>query len=67
MKFYICILILIQTNQINIEVTSVEELHKALSKAKAGHIIQIYPGIYDFSQYERSKQSPNINWSKFRA
>ena len=53
---YICIIILIKTNQINIEVTSVEELHKALSKAKAGHIIQISPGIYDYSQYERASK-----------
>ena len=55
-KFFICILIIIQTNQINIEVASVEELHKALSKAKAGHIIQVSPGIYDYSQYERSSK-----------
>ena len=54
--FYIYALILIQTNQINIEVTSVEELHKALAKAKAGHTIQIYPGIYDFSTYQRSSK-----------
>ena len=55
-KFFICILIIIQTNQINIEVASVEELHKALSKANAGHIIQVSPGIYDYSQYERSSK-----------
>ena len=55
-KFFICILIIIQTNQVNIEVASVEELHKALSKAKAGHIIQVSPGIYDYSQYERSSK-----------
>ena len=54
--FYICALILLQTNQINIEVTSVEELHKALAKAKAGQTIQIYPGIYDFSTYQRSSK-----------
>ena len=54
--FYICALILIQTNQINIEVTTVEELHKALAKAKAGHTIQIHPGIYDFSTYQRSSK-----------
>ena len=52
--FYICALILIQTNQMNIEVKTVEELHKALEKAKAGQTIQIYPGIYDFSTYQRS-------------
>ena len=55
-NFFIYILILIQTNQVNIEVASVEELHKALSKAKAGHIIQVSPGIYDYSQYERSSK-----------
>lgn len=46
--FLIC-----KTNQATmIEVSTVEDLHKALSKAKAGQTIAIAPGIYDFSLYE---------------
>ena len=50
--FLIC-----KSNQASIiEVKTVEELHKALSKAKAGQIIGIAPGIYDFSLYQRASK-----------
>ena len=39
-----------------IKVSTVEELHKALSKAKAGQVITIAPGMYDFSTYERASK-----------
>jgi hypothetical protein len=53
---FFCILSIINKAQFAtiIEVTTVEELHKALAKAKAGQIISIAPGIYDFTTYERS-------------
>ena len=38
-----------------IDVSTVEELHTALAKAKAGQIISIAPGEYDYSTYERKK------------
>ena len=46
--------IIFPVNLITVEVATVEELHKALLKSKAGNIISIAPGIYDFSTYERS-------------
>lgn len=36
-----------------IDVSTVEELHKALAKAKAGQVISIAPGEYDYSTYEK--------------
>ena len=36
----------------SIDVSTVEELHKALAKARAGQIILIAPGIYDYNEYE---------------
>ena len=36
-----------------IEVSTVEELVKALGKARAGQSIAIAPGVYDFSEYEK--------------
>ena len=36
-----------------IEVSTVEELVKALGKARAGQVIAIAPGVYDYSTYER--------------
>jgi hypothetical protein len=55
---FFCILSIINKAQFAtiIEVTTVEELHKALSKAKAGQIISIAPGIYDFTTYERASK-----------
>ena len=38
---------------LTIDVSTVEELHKALAKAKAGQTISIAPGEYDYSTYER--------------
>lgn len=40
----------------SVDVTTVEELHKALSKAKAGQVISIEPGIYDFSKYQSASK-----------
>ena len=40
----------------SIDVSTVEELVKALQKAKAGQIISIAPGVYDFSEYERKTE-----------
>ena len=53
---FILISILLKlTNEASIiEVSTTEELHKAMSKVKAGQIISIAPGIYDFSTYERA-------------
>ena len=39
-----------------IEVTTVENLHKALLKAKPGTVISIAPGTYDFSKYQSSSK-----------
>ena len=39
-----------------IEVISVEELHKALERAKSGQVILIAPGIYDVTSYERKDE-----------
>ena len=38
---------------LTIDVSTVEELHKALARAKAGQTISIAPGEYDYSTYER--------------
>ena len=40
--FFFCILSII-----SIDVSTVEELHKALGKARAGQTISISPGVYD--------------------
>ena len=39
-----------------ITVSTVEDLVKALGKARAGQIIAIAPGVYDFSEYERKSE-----------
>ena len=49
----ICTLFLCFFSVSTIEVSTVEELHKALDKARAGQTIEIRPGVYDFSTYER--------------
>jgi hypothetical protein len=36
----------------SIDVSNVEELHKALAKARAGQTISIAPGEYDYTEYE---------------
>lgn len=53
---FFCILSIINKVKLAtiIEIKTVEELHKALAKAKAGQIISISPGIYDFTTYERA-------------
>lgn len=38
----------------SIDVSTVEELVKALGKARAGQIIAIAPGVYDLSEYEKN-------------
>ena len=53
---FLSLIKIIKVNLITIEVTTVEELHKALAKAKPGIIISISPGIYDFTTYERSSK-----------
>ena len=35
-----------------IDVSTVEELHKTLTKARAGQTISIAPGEYDYTEYE---------------
>ena len=40
----------------SIDVSTVEELVKALGKARAGQIIAIAPGIYDFSESENKSE-----------
>ena len=45
---FICFLSIIA-----VDVSTVEELHKALARAKAGQTISIAPGEYDYSTYER--------------
>ena len=55
--FFIVVSLIYKSNQVSvIEVKTVEELHKALSKAKAGQTIEIAPGIYDFSLYESASK-----------
>ena len=49
----ICILFLCFFSISAIEVSTVEELNKALDKARASQTIGIKPGVYDFSTYER--------------
>ena len=38
---------------LTVDVSTVEELHKALERAKAGQTISIAPGEYDYSTYQR--------------
>ena len=52
--FNIYILFFCFLSIIAVDVSTVEELHKALQKAKAGQVISIAPGIYDFSIYDRA-------------
>ena len=40
----------------SIDVSTVEELVKALGKARAGQIIAIAPGVYDLSEYEKKSE-----------
>ena len=51
-KFIFYILIISFMSIKSIEVSTVEELHKALEKAKAGQIIALAPGEYDYSTYD---------------
>ena len=48
----ICILFFCFLSIIAMDISTVEELHRALAKAKPGLIISIAPGEYDFSTYE---------------
>ena len=48
--FYLLIICFISIRAI--DVTTVEELHKALEKAKAGQVIELAPGVYDYSTYD---------------
>ena len=52
-KLIVYLLIICFTSIKTVEVSTVEELVKALGKARAGQIIAIAPGIYDFSEYEK--------------
>ena len=51
-KFILYLLIICFISIKSIDVSTVEELHKALEKAKAGQIIMLAPGVYDYSTYD---------------
>ena len=52
----ICILFFCFLSIITVDISTVEELHKALAKARPGQIISIAPGEYDFSIYNGMNQ-----------
>ena len=51
-KLIVYLLIICFISIKTISVSTVEELVKALGKARAGQSIAIAPGVYDFSEYE---------------
>ena len=73
-KFIIYLLIKCFISIKAIDVSTVEELHKALDKAKAGQVIAIAPGVYDYSTYDEkldqfklSKDGTELNPITLRA
>ena len=52
-KLIVYLLIICFISIKTVEVSTVEELVKALGKARAGQVISIAPGVYDFSEYEK--------------
>ena len=55
-KLIVYLLIICFISVKTVEVSTVEELVKALGKARAGQVIAIAPGVYDFSEYEKKSE-----------